>query len=94
MADATFTVTDPRAPRYAVQQNIAEMAAQLAGLARSNTPVLTGQMAAGWHTVPGRDPGTTLVVNSTPYAKYVEFGTKHRPASAPLGRAAAAMRSM
>jgi hypothetical protein len=46
-------------------------------------------MAAGWHTVPGQDPGTTLVVNTTPYARYVEYGTRHMRAKAPLGRAAA-----
>ena len=89
---ATFTVTDARARRYAVQKDIADIAGRIAADARANTPVQTGRMAAGWRTVPGRDPGTTLVVNDVPYSVYVEHGTKNMPARAPLGRALAAAR--
>jgi hypothetical protein len=92
MASATFTVEHPRNRRYAIQQDIAEIAGRLAADASANTPRRTGAMAAGWHTVPGQDPGTTLVVNSAPHARYVEYGTRHMPAKAPLGRATAAGR--
>jgi hypothetical protein len=90
---ATFTVTDARARRYVVKDDIAAIAGRLASDARANTPVQSGRMAAGWRTVPGRDPGTTLVVNDVPYAVYVEHGTKNMLPRAPLGRALAAARS-
>jgi hypothetical protein len=84
----TFTVTDPRAPRLCVQQNVAEIAGQVAARAASNTPRLTGLMAASWQVRPGySDPGTSVVVNTAPYARFVEYGTRSRPARAPLGRA-------
>ena len=92
MADATFTVTDPRAPRFAVQQNVREIADQVASAAAAGTPHRTGAMARAWHVVPGNDPGTALVQNSAPYARYVEYGTRKMPAKAPLGRAAAGRR--
>ena len=91
MASATFTVEHPRNRRFVIQQDIAEIAGRVA-----STPPRTRRtapaMARGWHTVPGQDPGTTLVVNTVPHARYVEYGTRHMPARAPLGRAAAAGR--
>ena len=90
--DVTYKVTDPRAPRLAVQQNIADIAGQLAASATGNTPTLTGVMARAWRTVPGREPGTTMVINDAPYAIYVEYGTRHMTARAPMGRALAAAR--
>lgn len=92
MASATFTVEHPRNRRFVIQQDIAEIAGRVASDAAANTPHRTGAMARGWHTVPGQDPGTTLVVNTVPHARYVEYGTRHMPARAPLGRAAAAGR--
>lgn len=91
-SSAAFTVTDPRAPRLAVARNVAEIAARVAASAAANTPQRTGRMARSWRTVPGRDPGTTLVVNDTPYARFVEYGTRHMRAAAPLGRAMAGVR--
>jgi Bacteriophage HK97-gp10, putative tail-component len=92
MASATFTVEHPRNRRFVIQQDIAEIAGRVAAAASAATPHRTGAMAAGWHTVPGNDPGTTLVVNTVPYARFVEYGTRHMPARAPLGRAAAGAR--
>jgi hypothetical protein len=40
--------------------------------------------------VAGADPATSVVVNTAPYARYVEHGTRNMPAEAPLGRAIAA----
>ena len=91
MADGVvFKVIDPRAPRLAVQQNVAEITARIASQAASNTPRLTGRMAAGWEVRPGySDPGTSVVINTVPYARFVEYGTRTRPPRAPLGRALA-----
>ena len=91
-SSAAFTVTDPQAPRRAVAQNIAEIAGQIAATAAANTPQRTGRMARSWRTVPGRDLATTLVVNDTDYARFVEYGTRHMRAAAPLGRAMAGAR--
>ncbi len=90
MAEVVFKIIDPRAPRLAVQQNIAETAQQLASRAATNTPRLTGRMAGSWEVRPGySDPGTSVVINTAPYARFVEYGTRTRPAHAPLGRALA-----
>lgn len=91
MADAAvFKVTNAIARRLAVQPDIARIAEQVAEAARASTPRgPTGQLAGGWHTVPGRDPGTTIVRNDTPHGRYVEYGTRNRRADAMLGRALA-----
>lgn len=91
-AGATFKVTNAQARRLVIQPDIARIAGQIAEAARSATPVDTGNLAASWRTVPGRDPGTTLVRSDVPYARYIEYGTRRRAASAPLGRALAAAR--
>jgi hypothetical protein len=86
---ATYKVTNAIAKRLAVQPQILEIATQIAADARASTPVTTGRLAGGW---PGRDPGTTLVVNDVEYARYVEYGTRRRRAVAMLGRALASRR--
>jgi hypothetical protein len=93
MADATFRVTNAIARRLAIQPDIARIAEQVAEAARAASPRgPTGDLAASWHTVPGRDPGTTLVRSDVAYGRYVEYGTRHRRADAMLGRALAAAR--
>jgi hypothetical protein len=93
VADAArFTVTHAMARRLVVQPQIRTIAEQLAADAASRTPRDTGKMAGGYRVVPGRDPGTSLVVNDTEWARYVEYGTRRRPASAPLGQSLAAAR--
>jgi hypothetical protein len=90
---ATYRVTNAIARRLAIQPDIARIAGQVADAARAGSPKgPTGRLAAGWRTVPGRDPGTTLIQTDVPYARYVEYGTRNRPASAMLGRALAAAR--
>ena len=82
---------DRRNARLVVQEDIRQAAQQLASRAAANTPRRTGRMAASWRTAPGySDPGTTVVINTTPYARFVEYGTRHRRAHAPMGRAVAA----
>ena len=90
---AEFTVTDPHAVRRVVQPDIHRMATRLASDAAAGTPNDTGRMAASYHVVAGEDPGTSFVTNDAPYARYVEYGTRYRAASAPLGRAMANARS-
>jgi len=90
---SVFTVTNWRARRYAIRPDIARMAQQLARDAQERTPQRTGRMAASWAVVPGADPGTSLVTNSAPYARFVEYGTRHEHAAAPLGRAVAAAKA-
>jgi hypothetical protein len=86
-----FEVTDPLAPRKACGENVAEIAATIRTQAAANTPRDTGRMAASWETRPGySDPATTVVINTAPHARYVEYGTRKMPAKAPLGRAMAA----
>lgn len=92
--DAEFVVTDPTAPRRCVQPDIAGIAGQVAAAASANSPRLSGRLAASWTTTPGREPGTTLVSTDVPHARFVEYGTRYMRASAPLGRAAAAARSL
>jgi hypothetical protein len=90
---ATFRVTNAIARRLAIQPDIARIAGQIAEAARADTPKgATGRLAAGWRTAPGRDPGTTIIQTDVPYARYVEYGTRNRPAAAMLGRALAAAR--
>jgi hypothetical protein len=79
-----------RARRLVVQPGVRDLTARLAAAAASNSPRVTGRLAAGWKVVPGSDPGTSLVVNDVPYARFVEYGTRRRRPAAPLGRAVAA----
>jgi hypothetical protein len=91
-ASAAYTVTDPRAPRHAVAEDIKTIADQIAAAASANSPVVTGRLAGAYRVEQGDDPATSAVVNDTPYARFVEYGTQYMPAEAPLGRALAAAR--
>jgi hypothetical protein len=87
---AHFEVTNPKAPRYCVQGNVAEIAARVAAAASAGSPRRTGALAGGFSTAPGyNDPGTTVVIASSPYFSYMEYGTRHVRAFAMLGRAMA-----
>ena len=94
MPKSRFVITDRQAPRYAVADNIKDIATRVKDRAMSNTPHDTGTMAADWAVVQGDDPATSLVENSAPYGRYVEYGTRYMPAQAPLGRALAAERGI
>lgn len=91
---ASFTVNPEgqRNRRRCVQPDIARIARGVAADAAARTPVHTGALRAGWKVVPGDDPGTSVVVNEVPYARFVEYGTRRRAAAAMLGRAIAAVR--
>jgi hypothetical protein len=91
MGDAHFEVTNPKAPRYAVQGDVADIAARVAAAASARSPRRTGALAASFRTAPGYDdPGTTVVIVSSPYFHYLEYGTRHIRAYAMLGGAMAA----
>jgi bacteriophage HK97-gp10 putative tail-component len=87
-----FRVTDATAPRRAVQPDIRNLAEHLAADAAARTPIVSGRMAGAWLVEDGKEPGTSVVTNPTPYARFVEYGTRYMPAEAPLGKAMARAR--
>jgi hypothetical protein len=87
-----YTVLDRRAPRRAADAGLARIAAQVAADAASATPVDTGRLRRAWR-VQRAVPGVRLVRNDTPYGRFVEYGTRRRRASAPLGRTVARWRN-
>lgn len=89
---ATFTVTDPEAPRKCVAEDVRGQAEHLAADAEARTPRDTGLMAASWRVEAGDDVATCAVVNDAPYAVFVEYGTRYDAPAAPLGQAAAGAR--
>lgn len=93
MAESKFTVRNPEARRLVVERDIHDIAERLAADAEQQTPVITGRMAASYHVEPGKEPGTSVVTNDAPYARFVEYGTRYMRAEAPLGRALAAARA-
>ena len=89
---AEYCVTNRRATRQGASRPIALIAEAVRSEAAANTPRGdTGNLRRGWRTVPGRDPGTTLVFNDAvntrgkPYAHYVEYGTRRQRARPMLG---------
>lgn len=91
MSTASFRVTNPQALLEAVDPVVGMVAKEMAGDAAADTPRRTGRMAASWRA--SRDRlGEWSVTNSAAYARFVEYGTRHMRASAPLGRAAARAR--
>lgn len=87
---AEFTVLDAMARRRCVGPNVRRVAERVARDATSRSAVYSGRLAGAYRTEAGRDPATTWVVNDTPYARYVEYGTKRKPARPALGAAMAA----
>jgi hypothetical protein len=93
MAGASFRVTDRRAPRRAADPHVAAVSARVVADIQAGTPVQTGRLRSGWRVVPGRVPAVRLLVNDVPYARFVEYGTRTRPATPAAGRALARWRS-
>lgn len=94
MADVVYKVTNAAARRLAVAPDIARIAEQVRAAAMAGTPRgPTLDLYGGWLLAQGREPATTLIVNDTPYARYVEYGTRNLRAAAMLGRAMASARS-
>jgi hypothetical protein len=90
---AVFKPINGHNRRLVIADEVRQIAGGVAEDARARTPRgATGRAAAGWHTVPGRDPGTTVVVNEVEYIRHLEYGTRRRPAAAMLGQALAAAR--
>jgi len=80
-----FKVTDPGAPRRAVDRGIGEISDQVADDLRGRTPVETGRLREGWQVGRGDRDGEREVTNDVPYARYVEFGTIHMAAEPMIG---------
>jgi hypothetical protein len=92
MASRQFTIYNRRAPRMAVDRNLADTAAAVMRDAVAATPRDTGELAGGWTTVRVKD-GTYRVQNPVPHGRYVEYGTRRRPANPFFGRVIARWRS-
>ena len=90
---ATFKVTDREAPYRAVDPGIEDKARAIAAEAAARSPRETGTLAAGWTVQPGRETAARVVANAVPYARFVEYGTRYRPATPMLGPALAAHRA-
>lgn len=88
MPSARFTVEDKTAPRRACRDAVRAIAGTIRDDARSGTPVRTGRLKGAWR-VGRRADGDPSVVNDVEYAAFVEYGTKHMPPAAMLGRATA-----
>jgi hypothetical protein len=92
MASATFHITDHGASRAAADKRVDEIARSVMQAARTGTPRGdTGNLARGWRVVRSA-PASRLVINSVPYARFVEYGTVNMPAVGMLGRAVAQAR--
>ena len=89
MPGAEFRVTDRRAPRKAVDPNVREISQQIAQDAGADAPRLTGRLAGSYHVERGRGLAVWLVTTDVEYSRYVEYGTRHMRAQAPMGRALA-----
>ena len=88
--DAKCSTTLP--PERAADPLVGDVARPIAQTASANAPRLTGRLAAGFAA--NQDtPGEYVVTNDVPYARYVEYGSKHNPRpAAMLGRAVASAR--
>jgi hypothetical protein len=91
-ARPVFRVTDRTAPRRAADPGIAREAEAIRAETARNTPRRTGRLASGWRVTRGRVTGVYVVENDVPYARFVEYGTRRRPATPALGVALARRR--
>jgi hypothetical protein len=91
-SSAEFKVTDPHAPARAARDGVRARARTLADDARAGTPVRTGRLRSGWRVGSGGN-GDSRVANDVPYARFVEYGTRHKAPAAMLGRALARARA-
>lgn len=87
----SFVVTNPDAMFEAVDPGVGAVARELAGAASAGTPRRFGALAAGW-TVNRSGNGRYGVINTVPYGRFVEYGTRHMRAASMMGRAAAVLR--
>lgn len=86
-----FRVLDVNAPRRVVDPVVQRIAQGVLRDVVTATPHQTGDLRRGWRLVRARD-GKWRVLNDVPYARFVEYGTVHRPAAAMLGRTIASWR--
>ena len=80
-----YRVLDPTAPRRAADPIVRKVTQQLTDAITASTPVETGKLRAGWHMVKNSD-SNWVIANDVPYARYVEYGTRHMAARPMMGR--------
>jgi hypothetical protein len=88
-----YTVTDPMAPRKAVDRPLGRLADTIAADTRARTPVRTGTLRSGWRVRRGRFPAVRIISNPVPYTALVEYGTRRRAARPMIGPVIAAVRA-
>jgi len=88
---STFRVTNPFAPRLAVDENIRVKAEQVREGAASGSPRATGRLAESWK-VEKKNVASYEVSTDVEYAPYVEYGTRYMRGAHMLGRAKARAR--
>jgi HK97 gp10 family phage protein len=91
-AGVEYETVDDDEPRRIVNPEVRRVASEVARDARSMTPRRTGTLRDGWR-VAQRGKFGWSVVNDTPYARFVEYGTRHMRGQAMLGRALERARS-
>jgi HK97 gp10 family phage protein len=81
---ATFRVTNPEAPKIVADPGIHQIADNMQSEVTARTPVLTGQLAGAWQVTKHGESEYRLS-NPTPYARYVEYGTRYDTAQPMIG---------
>lgn len=90
----SFEIYAPGAPRVVLDKTIQEIAEGMQRDIINATPRRTGRLAAGWKLSrhPRYKRASFYVTNDVPYARFVEYGTRRRPAAAMSGRVLATYR--
>jgi len=85
MPGVEYHVTHPEAPRIAADPGIGHAADAIRDDCAQRSPVDTGRLRASWQVVAHGEPGYREVINTAPYARFVEYGTKYDEAQPMLG---------
>jgi HK97 gp10 family phage protein len=82
----TYQITDRTAPLRVVDPSIGRTAGEIMRAAQARTPVRTGRLRSSWRVVKSAT-SHYRVINTVPYARFVEHGTSDTPAHPMLGPA-------
>jgi hypothetical protein len=82
----TYRILDRTAPKRVVDPRMGSIATEVTRAAQARTPVRSGRLHSGW-VVRKTDTARYEVVNTVPYARFVEHGTRDTPARPMLGPA-------
>jgi hypothetical protein len=85
MPGVEYRVTHPEAPRLAADHGIGEIADHVKEDCAARSPVDTGRLQASWEVAGHGEPGFREVINTAPYARFVEYGTRYDQAQPMVG---------